>query len=172
MSKADDHARASECEDVIGYTFTNTILLLEALQANGPLLCSSLRTECYIKGNTGRYCEGNMRLAVVGDRILDFLLALKWYPTWEPRGQYNALRNSVTTNTSLNQIGVQHGLSRYITVANGESQCDIAPKTMSATIEALVGAAYLDGGMDAAKMVVRTLGIDVCDDEQEGDSKS
>lgn len=54
------------------------------------------------------------------------------------------------------------GLSRYITKAMGaERMSQVSPKTMSATVEAIIGAVYLDGGMDAAKMVVRNLGIQV-----------
>lgn len=64
------------CEDAIGYKFHNPWLLWEALQAAGSPVCQL---------NIPRYEEGNMRLAIVGDRILDLLLALSWYPTYQKR---------------------------------------------------------------------------------------
>ncbi|KAL8716454.1 MAG: hypothetical protein Q9220_000361 [cf. Caloplaca sp. 1 TL-2023] len=154
-----DFARAQACGDTIGYTFKDPLLLLEALQANGSGRCDALMAE-----RSDRYWQGNMRLAVVGDRILDILLALKWYPTWHVRSEYDLLRINITTNASFNRIGTEHNLDRYIQVAKAQGGI-VSPKTMSATIEAIVGAAYLDRGMDAAKMVVRNLGIDVCDTE-------
>lgn len=66
------------CEEVLGYRFRNPWLLWETLQANGSLVCFM---------SLPRYEEGNMRLAILGDKILDFLLAMKWYPTFEKRGK-------------------------------------------------------------------------------------
>lgn len=60
------------CEEVIGYTFHIPLLLWEALQADGSFPCTYLQ---------GRYAVGNKRLTIVGDRVLDLLLARKWYYT-------------------------------------------------------------------------------------------
>lgn len=62
------------CEQAIGYQFREPLLLWEALQVPGALV------------HMPRYVEGNKRLAILGDMILDLLLALKWYPTWTTRG--------------------------------------------------------------------------------------
>ena len=56
------------------------------------------------------------------------------------------------------------GMSRYITKAVAAERTDyVSPRTMSATVEAVIGAVigavYLDGGVDAAKVVVGNLGI-------------
>ncbi|KAL8718023.1 MAG: hypothetical protein Q9181_008244 [Wetmoreana brouardii] len=138
------------CEATIGYRFHKPTLLWEALQADGSVIYSS---------GSPRYEEGNKRLAIVGDKILDFLLSLKWYHTWEKRVVFDKLRNEVTSNASLDTRGLANSLDRYISQAPGSYV--VMPKTMSATIEAIVGAAFLDGGMDAVKQVVQKLGIDV-----------
>lgn len=67
------------CELLIGYQFKEPLLLWEALQALGT---------AYDMPQMPRYDDGNTRLAIVGDRVLDLLLALKWYPTWQPRGTH------------------------------------------------------------------------------------
>ena len=52
------------------------------------------------------------------------------------------------------------GMSRYITKAMGtERTALVSPRTMSATVEAVIGAVYLDGGVGAARLVVGKLGI-------------
>lgn len=67
------------CERLIGYQFKEPLLLWEALQVMGT---------AYDMPQMPRYDDGNMRLAIVGDRVLDLLLALKWYPTWQARGTH------------------------------------------------------------------------------------
>ena len=51
------------------------------------------------------------------------------------------------------------GLERYIEKAPGAGK--VSPKTMSDTVEAIIGAVYLDGGVDAVKVVAANLGIGV-----------
>lgn len=58
-------------------------------------------------------------------------------------------------------VGFFHGIGNLVTQAPGAILA--MPKTMSATVEAIVGAAYLDGGMDAVEKIVKKLGIDVCE---------
>ncbi len=71
---------------------------------------------------------------------------------------YTRLRNEVTSNDSLEQVGRLKHLDRYMHLAPGSSP-EVPRRTMTATVEVIVGAAYLDGGMDAAKTVVEGSGI-------------
>ncbi len=79
------------CERLIGYQFKEPLLLWEALQAMGT---------AYDMPQMPRYDDGNMRLAIVGDRVLDLLLALKWYPTWRARGTHG-LGSQTTKDTDF-----------------------------------------------------------------------
>lgn len=77
-----DLTKTHACEETINYTFNDPLLLWEALQADGAIRSAVLLGEL---GATPRYSHsGNKRLAIVGDGVLDLLLALKWYPTWTP----------------------------------------------------------------------------------------
>lgn len=64
-------------QDIIGYNFADPLILWEALQAAGS-------------GNTfagnRRFPEGNKRLAVLGDTILQLVLVRDWYDTARVRG--------------------------------------------------------------------------------------
>lgn len=66
-------------------------------------------------------------------------------------------RNNITSNANLDAVGRRNGLDRFVTLAVGARA--VTQKTMTATVEAVVGAAYLDGGMEAAEKVVEKLGI-------------
>ncbi|KAI4184248.1 MAG: hypothetical protein L6R41_004880 [Letrouitia leprolyta] len=136
------------CEVVLGYTFHNPFYLQEALLAAGSHLTF---------GPHPRFRSGNKRLAIIGDRVLDLLLSLQWYPTWEERLTFDTLRNDVTSNMNLEAVGVRNGLGRFVDLAMGARV--VTQRTMTATVEAVVGAAYLDGGMGPAEVVVKKLGI-------------
>jgi dsRNA-specific ribonuclease len=58
-----------------GYEFENNDLLIEALDTTGM-----------------RKRESNQRLALMGDKILAFLVTDTWYPTGAPKGILFAIR--------------------------------------------------------------------------------
>ena len=70
---------------------------------------------------------------------------------------FDRLRNRHTSNKTLEEIGTGLGLQRFITPAAGANQ--INQRTMTATVEAIVGAAYLDRGIEGAKVVISRLCI-------------
>ncbi|KAL8651743.1 MAG: hypothetical protein Q9226_004571 [Calogaya cf. arnoldii] len=140
------------CELLIGYQFKEPLLLWEALQPMGN--ASSLP-------QMPRYDDGNMRLAIVGDRVLHLLWALKWYPTWQSRGEYAKMSDDIMSNKSLDRMGVLNQFERYITLPDGSPM--VRQKVMSATLEAIIGASYLDGNLDTAKTVAQNLGFNVLD---------
>ena len=72
---------------------------------------------------------------------------------------FDDLRIQVTTNSSFNAVGNRMGLERFIAKAPGTWQ--VSPKTMSDTVEAIIGAVYLDAGVDAVRVVTANLGIEV-----------
>lgn len=74
------------------------------------------------------------------------------------------MRHEVTTNDSLEAVDKINQLDRFITRAPGVRW--VTQKTMSATVEAIVGAAYEDGDMEAAQQVVKSLGINALDQEK------
>ncbi|KAL8757281.1 MAG: hypothetical protein Q9184_004246, partial [Pyrenodesmia sp. 2 TL-2023] len=76
---------------------------------------------------------------------------------------YTTLSQSITSNKSLDLIGRHSHLDRYLTLPEGAK--GVALKTMTATVEAIIGAAYIDGGIEAAEMVVESLRIEAIIEE-------
>lgn len=64
-------------EIIIGYSFTDPLILWEALQAAGSGVTSA---------GTRRFPDGNKRLAVLGDTILELVLVEEWYDSADVRG--------------------------------------------------------------------------------------
>ena len=74
----------------IGYTFKDTRLLWEALQAPGSILrsgeISGAGSERHSVGFQ-RLPDGNRRLALVGDSVLKLALVKEWYKGTAVRGK-------------------------------------------------------------------------------------
>ena len=64
-------------QDIIGYRFRERLILWEAMQAAG----SNVR----VAGGR-KFVDGNKRLAVIGDTVLQLVLAEKWYSGVTSRG--------------------------------------------------------------------------------------
>ena len=62
------------------------------------------------------------------------------------------------SNTNLDRIGRQNGLDAFVRVNISQGKI-VSPMTMTATVEAILGATYLDGDLQAVKQVMGTLGI-------------
>ena len=61
------------------------------------------------------------------------------------------------SNAAFQAVAKRHELDRFMTKVVDSESCP--PSAMSDTIEAIVGAVYLDRGLDAARTVVTRLGI-------------
>ena len=64
-------------QDIIGYQFTERLILWEAMQAAGSMVRSAGGRE---------FVDGNKRLAVIGDTVLQLVLAERWYGDGTSRG--------------------------------------------------------------------------------------
>ena len=73
--------------------------------------------------------------------------------------------SNVATNENLNKVGRAHRLQSLINDSPGRIALrkarlgGIAPLTMATTVEAILGAVYMDGGMEPVAEVMQTLGI-------------
>lgn len=70
---------------------------------------------------------------------------------------FDQLRQRVGSNDKLNSIGTQAGLNAFVNRAGGMTV--ISPLTMAATVEAILGAVYLDGSLQAVTPVMQPLGL-------------
>lgn len=64
----------------------------------------------------------------------------------------------VGSNANLDRVGRLNGLDAFI-CRNPSQGGHISPVTMTATVEAILGAVYLDSGIDNVSQVMQTLGL-------------
>ena len=66
-----------DVERVIGRTFSDPLILWEALQAAGSIVRSA---------GPRHFPDGNKRLAIIGDTVLKLVLVTRWYDSGDIRG--------------------------------------------------------------------------------------
>lgn len=96
--------------------------------------------------------ENNERLELLGDSVIDLLVAeylFKKYP-YREEGFITEMRSKIVNRSSLNAVGVRLGLTEKVNW--NKKYATTTPKDIAGnTFEALVGALYLDAGLDAAR---------------------
>lgn len=133
-------------EDVIGYHFSNQFLLHKAL------------THPSAAEEAGIHYE---RLEFLGDAVLDILISeylFNQYPD-EQEGALAKRRAALVRGDSLAAVSAKLGLGEYLKLGRGEKASGgKKQKTNLANVfEAIIGAIYLDGGIEPAKAFVMPL---------------
>jgi ribonuclease-3 len=103
----------------------------------------------------------NERLEFLGDSILGQAVTVKLYrdhPDLD-EGALAKRRASLVSSVALAEVGRSIGLGPYIRLGRGETMTGGAdkPSILADTVEAIIGAVYLDSGGDAATAFVLRL---------------
>jgi ribonuclease-3 len=103
----------------------------------------------------------NQRMEFLGDAALSLVAAAYFYerfPDFE-EGHLTRLRSSVSATESLAAIAREIGLGAYVRLGRGEQLSGGAerPTLLEDSLEAVIGAAYVDGGLKAVKKIFRRL---------------
>jgi ribonuclease III len=103
----------------------------------------------------------NERLEFLGDAVLGIIvtdLAFRRFPDL-PEGSLAKLRAAIVNMGSLADVGRQLGLGSAILLGKGEEMSGgrDKPSILADALEAVLGALYLDRGLDAARGVIERL---------------
>lgn len=108
----------------------------------------------------------NERLEFLGDAVLDLCCTefLMQSAPGHSEGQLSKLRSFLVSEKSLAEAARRLQLGELLRVGRGEEQSGGRARSslLADTLEAVIGAVYLDGGMEAAKIVVRSV-LDLSD---------
>ena len=135
--------------DIFGYAFKDQSLLEEALT-----------TPSFRMSSPG--AGDNQRLEFLGDAVLGFLAAERLYAAFpgEPEGALTVKRTRMVSSATLCAAAARHDLASRLRRNKGASPLPENAKTLADAVEAVVGAAYLDGGLDAARAMFCSLGLE------------
>lgn len=120
---------------------------------DATLLRSALTHRSYLNEHANVDWDDNERLEYLGDAVLDFLLAEYLFTTFPnaPEGELTALRAALVRRETLARLARQLEFGAALLMGHGEVETGgrERPATLCAAFEAVVGALYLDQGLDA-----------------------
>ena len=104
----------------------------------------------------------NQRLEFLGDAILGALAAERLYGEFpgDPEGSLTVKRTHMVSTAALCAAANRLGLSAHLLRNRGAEPLPKDAKTLADAMEAIIGAAYLDGGLDAARKVFETYALE------------
>jgi ribonuclease-3 len=117
-------------------------------------LAMTHRSYSYEHGNI----PNNERLEFLGDSVLGFVVTSYIYETLSdlPEGEMTKVKNAVVSARALAVIAADLGLGEYLLLGKGELATDgrNKPNLLADAFEAILGAAYMSNGFDAARALV------------------
>ena len=102
----------------------------------------------------------NERLEFLGDAVLSFLTSDYLYKTFPqyPEGKLTNIRSSLVNTKSLAMVASELGLGELLFLSRGEQEGGgrTNPSLLADCFEAMLGAIYLDKGLENAKTFLET----------------
>ena len=137
----------SRLEEILQYEFNNKELLQYAL-------------------NHGSYCvehglsheQSNQRLEFLGDAYFDAIISSEIYRRMHSdEGKLSRTRAAIVCENSLASVAERLGIGNFLNLGKGEDNTGGRDRDsiISDVFEALIGAIYLDGGLDKAKCFIQ-----------------
>ena len=140
----------------IGYTFKNKSLLKTALTHSS-----------YVKSSPyGANRHDNERLEFLGDAVLGLCIGEQIFKTYSDasEGIMSRARAAAVCENALYEASKKIGIPECILLSYGEAVSGgrDKPSILSDALEAVIGAIYIDGGLDEARKFILSF-TDVCD---------
>jgi ribonuclease-3 len=134
----------------LGYVFDETDLLSQAFTHAS-----------YVNEQPGMGLKDNERLEFLGDAVLDLAISRILMETFKEaeEGDLSKFRAMVVDEAGLCRVALDLGLGSYIRLGKGEAQSGgrEKPSILANTMEAVLGALYLEAGFDKSLDVIRRL---------------
>jgi ribonuclease-3 len=120
--------------------------------------------------------DHNERLEFLGDAVLSITISAMLYERFSgsDEGDLTRVRAHLVREDSLHRVALQLGLPEVLRLSEGEARGGGAqrPSILADALEAILGAAFLDGGFEPAQALVRRLfGEVIASTEMDGWSK-
>jgi len=140
-----DRQLLQQCQQVTEYTFRDVRLLWKAL------------THSSIAPTRA---ESNERMEFLGDVVLGLVICRKLYDDHPAylEGQLTKVKSAVVSRQVCAKVARGLGLHDFLQVGKGFSNQALPSSLAAAVLESVIGAIYLDGGLEpAAQFILRTM---------------
>jgi ribonuclease-3 len=158
--QANLEAAQTELEAALGYVFRVPELLVRALthrslaneQAAQGHVDQNLALQAGVAGN-------NERMEFLGDAVLGLVVAESLFglhPDWD-EGELTRVRARLVSRQHMAQVAEAISLGKHLRLSRAEEKGGLRRKStvLSNTMEAVIGALFLDGGMEPVRAFAR-----------------
>jgi len=149
-------ADLKELEAALGHRFRDPRVLLRALthRSLANQLAQENRTEEALEAGD------NERLEFLGDAVLNLVVAealFDAHPEWR-EGELTRVRAQLVSRQHMGGVAAVVQLGRYLRLSKGEDRSGLRRKStvLSNTMEAVMGALFLDGGLEPVRAFARS----------------
>ncbi len=155
--RAPHAAQIKEFCKLIGYRFRRRELITQALKHRS-----------YLPQVNERRSHSNERLELLGDSVLGLVVTEYLYRKFPEKeeGDITAIKSLLVSRKILTRIARKLNLGNFLLMSESEEQAGgrLRPSIIADAYEAVIGAVYLDGGLDPARQFVKQSLL--CDMEQ------
>ncbi len=130
------------CEQILDYRFKTPELLTLALTHSSVAVTRS---------------QSNERLEFLGDSVLGLVICHQLYERHGDlsEGQMTKIKSAVVSRQTCAEITIKLGMDTLLLMGKGVTKRSGLPSSVSAAVlESIIGAIYLDGGLEPAKSFI------------------
>ncbi len=125
---------------------------------NKDMLKQAFVHRSYLNENKEFPIGHNERLEFLGDAVLELVITDYLYIKFPQKteGEMTSLRSSLVNSTTLHTVGLTLGINDFLMLSRGEAKDTGRARQyiLANTIEAIIGAIYVDQGYDIAKVFI------------------
>ena len=146
----------SKLEDILGVTFNDK-----------DILKSALTHRSYLNENPSWPLDQNERLEFLGDAVLELVVTRYLYLNFQnPEGELTSYRAALVNSVMLTRIADDLALNDFLLLSRGEAKDEGKARMyiLANTVEAIIGAIYLDAGYDDAEEFITRVFISHMDE--------
>jgi len=125
---------------------------------NKDLLQQAFVHRSYLNENPGYKMDHNERLEFLGDAVMELIVTKYLFGNYpNPEGDLTTWRAALVNSKMLSEVAAKLGFNDYLMLSRGEGQ-DIGRARqfiLANTMEAVIGAIYLDGGFEKAENFIK-----------------
>jgi ribonuclease-3 len=161
-------ADLAKLEAALGHGFANRDLLVRALTHRSlanQLPTANQRTAANKQNNAGgddsvAGAGDNERLEFLGDAVLGLVVADELFashPEWH-EGELTRVRSQLVSRQHMAEVAAEIGLGVHLRLSRGEDKSGLRGKStvLSNSMEAVMAALFLDGGLEPVRAFVRS----------------
>jgi ribonuclease-3 len=161
LNNVDDKKEKSSRKKKSRYRQIESLQKRIKVKFNNKSLLNRALTHRSFVNEAGNPIKDNERLEYLGDSVLALVVNEYLFKTFEDylEGDLAKIKSAVVSETTLAKVSNEINLGSYILMGRGEEQSGgrVRDSILANTLEALIGALYLDSGLKDCKRFILSL---------------